>query len=134
MNTGSMDADEIVSRMRTLRAVGHRDVKRMHHQAERMVDWREYVQAQPLVAVAAASVAGFTLVRYLVSEVSDTGTNKETQSTNKAAGLLGLVGGLASAAVRQWLTEYVKRELRSMNLKRNEPNYEPTSVPSKSPV
>jgi len=67
-----VDVEQIIERMRSVRLSGHDHVVELQGEAKRLVDWKEYVRAKPLLSVAAASLVGFGVVRNAFFVVSDT--------------------------------------------------------------
>ncbi|MCF7963300.1 MAG: hypothetical protein K9M08_21380 [Pirellula sp.] len=68
-----VDVEQIIERMRSVRMSGHDHVVELQGEAKRLVDWKEYVRAKPLLSVAAASLVGFGVVRnsfFVVSKPS----------------------------------------------------------------
>lgn len=117
----SNDASEaIISRMRELRSTGVRDVHQLHAQVERVTDWREHVRAHPTASVVAASIIGFTLVRTITNSdrppqqiVYSSAPMPASVAKPKSAmtGMLSVAGGMAASMARQWLAQYVKKQL-----------------------
>lgn len=65
-----VDVEQIIERMRSVRMSGHDHVVELQGEAKRLVDWKEYVRAKPLLSVAAASLVGFGVVRNSIFVVS----------------------------------------------------------------
>ena len=115
----------IVSRMHELRSTGQGDVRQLHAQAERVTDWREHVRAQPMVTAVSSTVVGYMIARALaggsVTNTTNSGTTIQpagisssaqvTKQASMSAGLLSLAGGIAMSIGRQWVTEYLKKQL-----------------------
>ena len=57
------DVDELLARMQSVRACGYYHAEVLHGEAKRLVDWKEYVRAKPLMSIAVASLVGFSIVR-----------------------------------------------------------------------
>jgi hypothetical protein len=66
-----LEVDKIIERMRSVRMSGHDHVVELQGEAKRLVDWKEYVRAKPLLSVTAASLVGFGVVRNAFLVVSD---------------------------------------------------------------
>ena len=119
MSANHDDSSLIISRMRKLRSTGQRDVNQLHAQAERVTDWREHARAQPVLTVIASAVVGYSVVRALVGQavanqpLTVVGAHQApiTKSKSTSMGLLSLVGGVAVSVGRQWVTEYIKKQL-----------------------
>lgn len=116
MNAKNDASDAIRKRMRELRFTGLKDVTQLHAQAERVTDWREHVRAQPVLSAIVASFVGFTVVRTFSGRggsqqvvVAPPGTVAKRKSASM--GLLSVAGGMAASWARQWLTEYVKKQV-----------------------
>ena len=113
------DSSVIISRMRELRSTGQRDVNQLHAQAERVTDWREHVRAQPVLSAIASAVVGYSIVRAVAGKavpnqplpVAGAHLASITKPKSSSMGLLSLVGGLAASVGRQWVTEYIKKQL-----------------------
>ena len=118
------DGDMIVSRMRELRSTGQSDVVQLHAQAERVTDWREHVRAQPIVTAVSSTVVGYMVARALAgvpvfnsmngTTIQPVGVSPSVQIAKQAsmsAGLLSLASGIALSVGRQWVTEYLKKQL-----------------------
>ncbi len=113
------DGEQLMARMDAIRNSSQRHVVRMHAEAERLVDWREHVRAQPLLAVAAASAAGFLLIfrktapsksapNHFGSKQADSG---EATRTTLASGAMAFAGTMLGNLVKQTLSNYVKNQL-----------------------
>jgi hypothetical protein len=121
----------IVGRMRELRSTGQSDVTQLHKQAERVTDWREHVRAQPVLTAVSSTVVGYMLVRALAGASTPTtartaATASSAQSAKPAsvsAGLLSLAGGIALSVGRQWVTEYLKKQIGVNAHVANQSNY-----------
>ncbi len=125
MSVTTDEGSMIVSRMRELRSTGQSDVIQLHAQAERVTDWREHVRAKPLVTAVSSTVVGYMVARALAgAPVISTANNRTTiqpvggsssvqvaKQASMSAGLLSLAGGIALSVGRQWVTEYLKKQL-----------------------
>lgn len=122
------EAEELVTRMNSIRNVSEAHVAELHQQVQRLGDWREYVRAQPLVSLAAGAAIG-----YMVTSKFSGGGKKERRQASRPAsrssqeaqeqtattaatagitsGIMAFVGSLASAAVRQ----YALQKLRGLS-------------------
>ncbi|MEI7460366.1 MAG: hypothetical protein WCK15_13220 [Pirellula sp.] len=65
-----VDVEQIIERMRSVRMSGHDHVVELQGEAKRLVDWKEYVRAKPILSVAAASLVGFGVIRNALFVVS----------------------------------------------------------------
>ncbi len=114
--------DDLIDRMNAIRNASERHVVRMHAEAERLVDWREHVRSQPLLAVGVATAAGFFLMYRSRSKTapqpspqaaapkSDTAQETATRSSI-ASGTMAFVGTMAGNMLKQYATNYVKTKL-----------------------
>ncbi len=126
MSAISDEANELLSRMHALRSTGDRDVQRLQDQMDRVTDWREHVRARPALSAAVAAVVGFTVVRAVLAQPSRQTTSSTPASAAPAANsatnvqekrsatrsVLAFAGGMASTFLRQWISEYIKKELK----------------------
>ncbi|MCA9157908.1 MAG: hypothetical protein KDA72_06245 [Planctomycetales bacterium] len=118
--TGDLsDGEQLIARMNAIRNSSQRHVERMQVEAGRLVDWREHVRAQPLLAVAVASAAGFLLVfrrttpapstpQQLASKQVESG---EAARTSLASGAMAFAGTMLGNLLKQTLSNYVKNQL-----------------------
>ncbi|MEO8271578.1 MAG: hypothetical protein ABI557_17780 [Aureliella sp.] len=127
------DGEQLISRMNAIRDSSERHVVRMHAEAERLVDWREHVRAQPLLAVAVASAAGFLLM-YRKGTPSQTapkqsaprhGDDKAARTT-LTSGAMAFAGTMVGNLVKQTLSNYLKSKLAGVQHDRRE-NEQPES-------
>lgn len=135
MAGSSTESDTVlIDKMNAIRNASERHVEQLHHEVERLKDWREHVKSRPVLAVGAAAVVGFWLVSKLGGS-SNSGKHRvsrrgrgptksvteEERAENIAtkasmtAGAMGLVGSLASSAIRMAATHYVKSLLDKRN-------------------
>ena len=117
MNGKADEHAAIIGRMQELRSTGQMDVSELHAQAIRVADWREHVRSQPLLSMIAASIVGYSVVR-LFSSAESRGVPvvqaplvSSAPRKSVATGLASVAGGMATSIARQWLTEYVKKQL-----------------------
>ena len=126
-STVNSDTD-IIDRMNTIRNSSEQHVERLHHEVERLKDWREHVKARPLLAVGVAAVAGFWLVSKLSGrsrsrprinlrshhhsrskqKEQDEAVDEVATRTSLTAGAMALAGSLLSSAIRMAATHYLK--------------------------
>jgi hypothetical protein len=117
MNRNNDESAAIVSRMRELRSTGLKDVGQLHAQADRFTNWREHVRAQPVLSAIAASLVGYSAVRIIANRTE--GSQQVVYATpgqfekrkSASIGLLSIASGMAASLARQWLTEYVKKQV-----------------------
>ncbi len=136
MAGSSTESDTVlIDKMNAIRNASEQHVEQLHHEVERLKDWREHVKARPVLAIGAAAVTGFWLVSKL-SGLSNSGNQhpqlrgrrRQTKAVTDeeraddiatkaslTAGAMGLVGSLASSAVRMAATHYVKSLLDKRN-------------------
>lgn len=130
MSVAPDEASELLSRMNALRSTGDRDVRQLQHEIERVVDWREHVRARPAAAAVTAAVVGFAVVRAGFAQRPQSPTATQTGPTQTGPQLAGsttsaaakksatssalaFVGGMASTLARQWISDYLKNELKA---------------------
>ena len=117
MSENTDERAAIISRMRELRSTGLTDVKQLHAQVGRVTDWREHVRAHPELSVIAASILGFSVVKAMANSVTPVQQIvyappvSVAKQRSTSMGLLSIAGGLAASMARQWLTEYVKKQV-----------------------
>lgn len=127
-NTGTNVAsdDDLIERMNAIRNASERHVVRMHAEAERLVDWREHVRSQPLVAVGIAAAAGFFLVyRGRGNQAPQPRPQTDSRKTDQAeetatrssiaSGAMAFVGTMAGNMLKQYAANYVKGKLAGMH-------------------
>ncbi len=138
--------DDLVERMNAIRNSSERHVVRMHAEAERLVDWREHVRSQPLVAVGVAAAAGFFLVyrargsspppvqKKHASQQAN-GASREANRADEtvarsslASGAMAFVGTMAGNMVKQYAANYIKEKLAGVHHDRSAD--EPSEIPS----
>ena len=73
------DTDQIIERMRTVRMSGKAHATDLQRKAKRLVDWKEYVKAKPILSVASVSLLGFGLVRNLMVAASKPSPSSPTR-------------------------------------------------------
>ncbi len=127
MNAGNSNAEddvqEIVERMRSVRSSGVDYAGKLHGEAMRLVDWKEYVRAKPLVSIAAASLMGFTIMRgtmrashgsaLFVSSAKQPLFAARTMKSNFASGVLAIATSIASSAMKNYFAKLSERMERS---------------------
>ncbi len=57
-----LEADTIQNSMRSIRNRRHKRIGELKIEAQRLVDWREYVKTAPVVSVVSSVVAGFMVI------------------------------------------------------------------------
>jgi hypothetical protein len=97
-------AHEIIERMDVLRASGLRHAVELRTGAKRVVDWKEYVRAKPILFVAIASLSGFGLIRSIVSNTSrrSSPVKLSVEARNGTPSLRSTIGksiGMAATAI-----------------------------------
>ena len=128
--------DEIIERMKMVRSSGFQDANQLHEDAKRLVDWKAYVQAKPLLSVAVVSLIGFAAFR----RVGGAGTTKSTlresavQPTSTRLQIpsawqskaIAIASEFAQASLKKYLLSLVQREVleraphdKSPNVNRN---------------
>jgi hypothetical protein len=123
--TQDTDGDRLIARMSALRNASHHHVEELHHEANRLVDWREHVRAMPVIAVAVVALAGFALtVGWRKKAAPVTIERRESRPAPKRTllrGTLSLAGSLAFPLIRQYAMRQLQEYLR-------EPKHESTYV------
>lgn len=113
MSSTPDEVSELLRRMQALRSTGDRDVRQLQNEMDRVTDWREYVRARPIASAAAATVAGFVIVRAIFVKRPPAVTPTTAQVPRSTSGsALAFIGGMASTMARQWISDYVKNELK----------------------
>lgn len=132
--------DDLIARMNAIRNSSERHVVRMHAEAERLVDWREHVRSQPLVAVGVAAAAGFFLLyrsrgnkapqvraergrgdadARKTDKATEARVNEATTRTSLTSGAMAFIGTMAGNMVKQYAANYVKGKLAGVHHDRN---------------
>lgn len=107
------EVSELLRQMHALRTTGDRDVRQLQNEMERVTDWREHVRARPVLSAAAAATVGFTVIRAIFASRPAPAPLTTAQAKRSATGsALAFVGGMASTLARQWISDYVKKELK----------------------
>ena len=109
----SSDEQKIVERMHAIRSRGKQHVAEMHHEVHRLVDWREHVRAQPLLAVGCAALLGYSLLKSKsVQPARERSTGEQAVAkASLLSGVMAFAGSMASNAIRQHLSRYVRNRL-----------------------
>ena len=119
--------ESLIEQMNRIRNVSEIHVADMHHEAGRLVDWREHVRSRPLVSVAAAVMVGFSLIHR--SRSSNTHTDRKLDAggstpvqASVATGVMSFAGALVSSMVKNYVLNYVRQQLHgdSHDLKRSD--------------
>lgn len=111
--------EQIIERMRSVRMSGHDHVVELQGEAKRLVDWKEYVRAKPILSVAAASLVGFGVIRNALFVVSKPPTsmlamgaplvdNKSIRSTIGSS-IATLATSIVSNAVKTYIANMLQR-------------------------
>ena len=119
-----VDEDQLIEQMNAIRNASERHVAQMHLEAERLVDWREHVRAQPLPALAIAVAAGFWLFYRKPPALAtprpatpssakklDAQQQDFVARTTFASGAMAFVGTMAGNLLKQYLSNYVQEKL-----------------------
>ncbi len=117
--TPTEDVDELMERMRAVRASGYDHAGSLHVDAKRLVDWKEYVRSKPLVSIAVASLVGFGVVRSTFRGTSPpTSSSPEfypavtPSSSNQAtwkSSAISLATNVATTALKHYFTTLIQR-------------------------
>ncbi len=106
-----MEADQIVDRMHSLRKSGYKQVVTLRGDAKRLVDWKEYVGAKPILSVAAASLLGFGVARKLGLMFSR--TPRTTPSYRQASVNSSSIGSTIGSSIATLATTIATNAVRS---------------------
>lgn len=117
----ALDVEAIIERMRYVRSAGHSHASELQGEAQRLVDWKEYVLAKPLVSIAAASVFGFAIVRSTIRAISSTTpisydakirpAKESSVVANVTNGAMALGASIVSSALKSYFANLVQRSL-----------------------
>lgn len=115
------DVDSIIGRMHALRSSGRSHAVELQGEAQRLVDWKEYVLTKPLVSVAAASVLGFAIVRSTMraftlpqarsSAVLSVPSTDRSLKSSFAGGVISLGTSIASSAIKSYFSNLIQRSI-----------------------
>jgi hypothetical protein len=89
---------DLIERMNAIRNTSERHVERLHHEVERLKDWREHVKARPFLAVGASAVAGFWLVSRLTAGSNGSASSAINLSNGAAHSGVSANGGPSSGS------------------------------------
>lgn len=117
--TPTEEVDELIERMRAVRASGYDHAGALHGEAKRLVDWKEYVRSKPLVSIAVASLVGFSVVRSTLRGSSPltssslgfspvTTPSSSNQVTWKNS-VIALATNVATTALKHYFTTLIQR-------------------------
>jgi spore maturation protein SpmA len=120
----TVEPDDIIQQMNAIRNASEAHVADLHDEAQRLVDWREYVRAQPVASVATVAAIGFVVMNRMSSSnrcpvvptsaiespaVQQATANRSATdgvqpaiATTVGSGMMAFLGSLASAAVKQY--------------------------------
>lgn len=118
-NNQDLDGEDLVTAMNQIRNNSEQQVLRLHEQAQRLVDWREYVRSKPFVAVGAAVVGGYFLLhrscpkcpKQSTSEAAESLADRKVAKTSLASGAMAFAGSLASQAIRYYAMNQLKTRM-----------------------
>ena len=116
-----IDPDQIVERMRRVRAFGFQRASELHDDAKRLVDWKAYARATPLVSAAAMSLLGFGAIRFIFSR----GGRESTRSTldkrparagsqvpnDWKSGAIAFASQMAQSTLKKYILHFVQHQL-----------------------
>ena len=117
--TPTEEVDDLIERMRAVRASGYDHAGALHGEAKRLVDWKEYVRSKPLVSIAVASLVGFSVVRSALRGSSPltssslgfspvTTPSSSNQVTWKNS-VISLATNVATTALKHYFTTLIQR-------------------------
>ena len=107
------DTDQIIERMRLVRTSGKDHAIDLQGEAKRLLDWKEYVRAKPILSVVSATLLGFGVVRQLIFASSKPSTTPSTIQSLKLepsplkTTLSSSIAKLASTIVTNAVKTYV---------------------------
>ena len=107
------DTDQIIERMRLVRTSGKDHAIDLQGEAKRLLDWKEYVRAKPILSVVSATLLGFGVVRQLIFASSKPSTIPSTIQSLKLepsplkTTLSSSIAKLASTIVTNAVKTYV---------------------------
>lgn len=114
----SGDVDELLARMQSVRASGHYHAGELHGEANRLVDWKEYVRSKPLMSIAVASLVGFSIVRSTLGTNSSANVpppgrpavfeNAKSSQSSWKSGAIALVANVASTAIKHYFASLLQ--------------------------
>ena len=114
----SGDVDELLARMQSVRASGHYHAGELHGEANRLVDWKEYVRSKPLMSIAVASLVGFSIVRSTLGTNSSANNpppgspavfeNAKSSQSSWKSGAIALVANVASTAIKHYFASLLQ--------------------------
>ena len=125
LSKAEAEAEQIVERMRSVRAEGYDHVVALQSEAKRLVDWKEYARAKPILFVAAASLLGFGLVRKTAQVVlkpdSRTliGENSLNDPRSFRSTLTSSMATLATSMVSNAIKSYIANMMQRANSEGN---------------
>lgn len=129
---GTPDGNELIARMNSIRNVSEFHVAELHEEAQRLVDWREHVRAQPLITVGLATAAGFMVTHRVVDRGASSSHQthrvrsaegppaKVSAVATMGLGLTALIGSIATSAVRTYATKLVNNLIEGMHDERRD--------------
>ncbi len=119
--TPTDEVDEIMERMRAVRASGHDHAGALHGEAKRLVDWKEYVRSKPLISIAVATLVGFSVMRSTFGASSPSTTTSPStgfqplvtpSSSNHAtwkSSVISMATNLATTALKNYFSTLLQR-------------------------
>ena len=120
------NADQIIERMRMVRMSGNAHAIDLQGKAKRLVDWKEYVKAKPILSVASVSLLGFGLVRSLTLAASkpspSSSTNQPIRSgtsplkTTLSSSVANLAITFVTNAVKAYVANLMQNGITKGNL------------------
>ena len=119
------DTDQIVERMRMVRMSGNAHAIDLQGKAKRLVDWKEYVKAKPILSVASVSLLGFGLVRNLMLAAPKPSPSSPTRQPTRSdtsplkTTLSSSVANLAITVVTNAVKAYVANLMQNGTTKGN---------------
>jgi hypothetical protein len=119
LSKADTQAEQIAERMCSVRNAGYDHVVALQGEAKRLVDWKEYVRAKPILFVAGASLLGFSLVRkatQLVSKsasptmvVGDSTNDSKSFRSTLTGSMATFATSMASNAIKSYIVNMMQR-------------------------
>ena len=113
------EAEQIVERMCSVRKAGYDHIVALQGDAKRLIDWKEYVRAKPILFVAAASLLGFSIVRktgHVASKsssptmvVGDSANDPKSFRSTLTSSVVKLATSMASNAIKSYIVNMIQR-------------------------
>ena len=113
------EAEQIVERMCSVRNAGYDHVVALQGEAKRLIDWKEYARAKPILFVAAASLLGFSIVRKTTqvvfksplptTVVGDSTNDPKSFRSTLTSSVVTLATSMATNAIKSCIVNMMQR-------------------------